>query len=48
LNEIEHDVFYAKLMIINGVIRLSVPINIVKGSGYKVGDEVKIWMRKKE
>ena len=46
--EVEHDIFYAKLTQVNGSVRINVPKKTILGAGYKVGDTVKVWMRKAE
>jgi bifunctional DNA-binding transcriptional regulator/antitoxin component of YhaV-PrlF toxin-antitoxin module len=44
----EFESFYDTVKDINGILRVTIPSNLVKFTGIKVGDIVKVMIQKKE
>ena len=42
----KHEKFYAEIIATSDVARITIPKNIMVGSGMKFGDKVKIWIQK--
>ena len=42
----EFETFYDEIKEVNGVLRITIPDKLVKYAGYKVGDKVKVMIKK--
>jgi bifunctional DNA-binding transcriptional regulator/antitoxin component of YhaV-PrlF toxin-antitoxin module len=42
----EHFVFFDEIKTAQNVYRVTLPAKLVEGAGWKVGDKVKIWIRR--
>ena len=42
----EFETFYDEIKDVNGVLRITIPDKLVRYAGYKVGDKVKIMIKK--
>lgn len=45
--EFDFEKFYAEISEIGGVYRITIPKNLLKGAGWKTGDELKILAQKR-
>lgn len=48
METVDFDKFFGKVLKANNCFRITVPKQIIEGSGYKVGDNVKVIIRKIE
>ena len=44
--KMEYETFYDEIKALNGVLRVTIPDKLVKFAGFKVGDKVKVMIKK--
>jgi len=44
----EYETFYDEVKSINGVLRVTIPDKLVKFAGFKLGDKVKVMIKKED